>query len=113
MDKRLGPTAVLQLYRPRWVCGPPEGHTNQIDRLRSSASAKMPIGHPIRWDPTAHRTGCLIGTDGRRMGISARLHRAPSGTIGGGHETGQTDSFFMTNQQREMLRWLQDSSRPY
>ena len=74
-----------------------------------SASAKMPIEHPIRWEPMAHRTGCPIGTDGRPMGILARLHRAPPGTTRGSHETFLSDSSFLTNQKRGILELLHDA----
>jgi len=97
---------------------PPAGEAPRLTRLGGdtsagvrgpSASAKMPIEHPIRWEPMAHRTGCPIGTDGRPMGILARLHRATPGTIGESHETSLTDSSFLTNQKRGILELLQDA----
>ena len=78
------------------------------DVKASSASAKMPIGHPIRWDLMAHRTGCSIGTDGRPMEILARLHPAPSGTIVESHETFLTDSSFLTNHRLRVSKLLQE-----
>jgi len=104
-----GPPPRLQRGPRDATCGEPSWAV--VDGLdgASSASAKMPIEHPIRWEPMAHRTGCPIGTDGRPMGILARLHRAPPGTTGGSHETFLTDSSFLTNQKRGILELLQDA----
>ena len=78
-------------------------------RTQASASAKMPNGHPIRYDGPSNRVQYPKGTVGRTMGTLVRLHRAPSGTIGGSHETTLTDSSFLTNQKRGILKLLQDA----